>query len=51
VELLVIGSLVHGEREMEGAQSFIEGLPADELIGKKVAVFDTRFEAREQNFS
>lgn len=48
VDLLIVGSPVHGGRATPAIDAFLQQLPAHSLEGKQVAAFDTRFEAQEQ---
>jgi len=48
VDLLIVGSPVHGGRATPAIDAFLQQLPPHSLEGKKVAAFDTRFEAQEQ---
>jgi flavodoxin len=50
VQLLIVGSPTYGGRPKQETQTFLEMIPAAALNGKKVAAFDTRFLAKEQNF-
>ncbi|MFA6417136.1 MAG: flavodoxin family protein [Patescibacteria group bacterium] len=50
VQLLIVGSPTYGGRPKQETQTFLEMIPAAALSGKKVAAFDTRFLAKEQNF-
>lgn len=47
-DLLIIGSPTHGGRPVEAINRFIDNIPEKHILGKKVAVFDTRLVAREQ---
>lgn len=50
IQLLIVGSPTYGGRPKQETQTFLEIIPAAALTGKKVAAFDTRFLAQEQNF-
>jgi flavodoxin len=43
VDLLIVGSPVHGGRPTPAVETFIKNLPANYLKGVKAAAFDTRF--------
>lgn len=47
-DLLIVGSPVHGGRATPAIDALFKQLPAHALEGKRVAAFDTRFEAQEQ---
>ena len=47
-DLLIVGSPVHGGRATPNVDALFKQLPAHALEGKRVAAFDTRFEAVEQ---
>jgi flavodoxin len=47
-DLLMVGSPVHGGRATPNIDTLLKQLPAHALEGKRVAAFDTRFEAEEQ---
>lgn len=47
-DLLLVGSPVHGGRATPAIDALLKQLPAHTLEGKRVAAFDTRFEAEEQ---
>lgn len=47
-DLLIVGSPVHGGRATPAIDALLKQLPAHSLEGKRVAAFDTRFEAEEQ---
>ena len=51
VELLVVGSPVHGGRPTAAVQKWLDSLPKGGLKGKKAAVFDTRLEESEQKWA
>lgn len=51
VELLVVGSPVHGGRASEKILGWLKQLTVEDLKGKRVAVFDTRFEENKQNIA
>ncbi len=44
LDILVVGSPVHGGRASQNMQAFIKQIPTDALNGVKVTAFDTRFE-------
>lgn len=48
VDLLIVGSPVHGGRPTPAIDALLQQIPAHALEGKRVAAFDTRFEAEEQ---
>lgn len=48
VDLLIVGSPVHGGRATPAIDVFLQQFPPHSLEGKQVAAFDTRFEAEEQ---
>lgn len=50
VQLLIVGSPTYGGRPKQETQTFLDIIPTAALSGKKVAAFDTRFLAQEQNF-
>ncbi|HAU98817.1 MAG: Flavodoxin/nitric oxide synthase [Microgenomates group bacterium GW2011_GWF2_45_18] len=50
-DLLIVGSPTHGGRAKPSMQMFLDAIPLGALTHKKVAVFDTRFLEREQNFA
>src|SRR5512137_2578846 len=41
-DLIIVGSPTQGGLPLPNIKTFIDGLPADALKGKKVATFDTR---------
>lgn len=47
-DLLVIGSPTHGGQPKASLLKFLNELPAGSLANKKVAIFDTRMEIKEQ---
>jgi flavodoxin I len=47
-DLLIVGSPVHGGRATPAIDTLLQQFPAHSLEGKRVAAFDTRFEAAEQ---
>lgn len=47
-DLLIVGSPVHSGRATPAIDALVKQLPAHALEGKRVAAFDTRFEAEEQ---
>jgi len=49
-DLIVIGSPTQGGRPTGPTLQFIEALPAKVMRGKKIAVFDTRFDMEAQKF-
>jgi len=49
-DLIVIGSPTQGGRPTGPTLQFIEALPAKVMRGKKIAVFDTRFDMDAQKF-
>lgn len=49
-DLIVIGSPTQGGRPTGPTLQFIETLPAKVMRGKKIAVFDTRFDMNTQKF-
>ena len=46
IDLLVVGSPTLGGRASEPMQTFIAGLSADSVRGKRFATFDTRYSGR-----
>ncbi len=50
VKLLIVGSPTYGGRPKQETQAFLDMIPGSALSGKRVAAFDTRFLAKEQNF-
>lgn len=51
IDLLIIGSPVHGGRPKQDLQSFLNQIPKNGLKDVSVAVFDTRFLEKNQNFA
>ncbi len=51
LDLLIVGSPVHGGRPSQKVQEFLNKIPATGLKGIAVVVFDTRFLAKDQNFA
>lgn len=49
VDLLIVGSPVHGGRPTPELEAFLMKLPPNSLKGIKVAAFDTRFEPKDHN--
>lgn len=49
-DLIVIGSPTQGGRPTGSTLTFLEELPARSIRGKKIAVFDTRFDPEQQKF-
>lgn len=49
VDLLIVGSPVHGGRPTPELEAFLMKLPSNCLKGIKVAAFDTRFEPDDHN--
>jgi flavodoxin I len=41
-DLLIVGGPTYGGRISEAMKVFLEGIPADALVGTRVAAFDTR---------
>lgn len=50
LDLLVIGSPTHGGQASEKIKNFLQNLPQNSLTNTKVATFDTRMSAKDQNF-
>lgn len=47
LELLIVGSPVHGGRATPVIEEFLDKIPAESLKNIKVSAFDTRFEPRD----
>lgn len=50
-ELVIVGTPTHGGRAKPALQEFLNRIPAGALAGKRVAAFDTRFAAADQNLA
>jgi flavodoxin I len=50
LDLLILGSPVHGGRPTPALDAFLKELPDHSLEGMRVAAFDTRFESEDQGF-
>lgn len=48
LDVLVVGTPVHGGRASQDMQAFLKKMKSDSLKGVKVATFDTRFEKNKQ---
>jgi flavodoxin len=49
IQLLIVGSPTYGGQPKQETKEFLDMIPTMALSGKKVAAFDTRFLAKEQN--
>lgn len=47
IDLLIVGSPVHGGRPTPAMEDYLKHIPDEYLTGMKVAVFDTRFAAED----